>query len=174
MAGKGPLPSNPAQRQRRNQSATKATLSVVENPEVPPLPPAEHWLSDRWNHRTEEWEDPKWMPHVIAWWNDIWSSPMSSEFDDADIHGLYLACMYLQESTNSGLKASERISYGKNYEAAVRNYGLTPMARRSLQWEIARSDEATDKNAKRKARENPPAAPVDDDEEDPRYPRAVN
>lgn len=179
MAGTGPLPKNAAQRQRRNQSATKATLQVVEDPDIPELPPAEHWLSPMFDKANDTWVDPEWRPHVVAWWESIWSSPMSSEYDDADIHGLYLACMYLQESTNPMLKAAERISYGKNYEAAVRNYGLTPMSRRSLQWEIARSNEATEKAAEKanqkKAAKDAQTRPagVTSDEDDPRYPRAV-
>lgn len=170
MAGTGPLPKDPAARQRRNKAATKATLSLVVDHDVPDMPDARHWLTPMIDLKNGTSEDRDWPQHVVDWWYDIWSSPMSNEFDDADVHGLYLACMYLTESTNPLIRTADRISYGKSYEAAVKNFGLTPMSRRSLQWEIARADEATEKNAKRKNSATPGDAgprPVEDD--DPRY-----
>lgn len=144
-----PLPKHPAARQRRNKSSSKATLSLVVDHKVPMMPNPDHWL-----HRPDDvpGPDPVWSPAVEAWWEDIWSSPMSNEFTDADIHGLYLACFYLQQTLNPYLKIADRLNASKAYEAAVKNFGLTPMSRRSLQWEVERAEEAQAKGAKRKAR----------------------
>lgn len=152
----GPLPKDPEIRQRKNKSATKAVLSIVVNPEIPEMPPASDWLPSIWSDsdkKPDDHEEPSWNPAVERWWCDIWSSPMSNEFHESDVHGLYLACFYLQQTLNPYLKMSDRISASKSYEAAVKNFGLTPMSRRTLQWEIERSEEAMRTGAKKRGAE---------------------
>lgn len=81
--------------------------------------------------------DVDWNPAVKRWWHDIWSSPMSSEFVKADIHGLYMACYYMHESLNPFYKLSDRLAAGRAWENQVKNYGLNPSARESLRWQVA-------------------------------------
>ncbi|WIC89623.1 terminase small subunit [Rhodococcus phage Apiary] len=164
----GPTPSNPETRQRRNKVAGAAKLSLVVNHEVPPMPPAADWLVapmgiDDTDHPTE------WSQAVKDWWEDIWSSPMSNEYHDADVHGLYLACFYLQQTLNPYLKMSDRLNASKSYENAVKNFGLTPLSRRSLQWEIERADQAQAQGQKRRARSSGEEAPKPALVEDPRH-----
>ncbi|WNM69904.1 terminase small subunit [Rhodococcus phage GuyFagieri] len=158
-----PTPAKSAEtRQRRNKVAGAAKLSLVVKHDVPPMPPAEHWLVaplgiDDTDHPTD------WSQAVKDWWEDIWSSPMSNEYHDADVHGLYLACFYLQQTLNPYLKMSDRLNASKSYENAVKNFGLTPLSRRSLQWEIERADQAQAAGQKRRARsggEDEPAKPA--------------
>lgn len=165
----GPTPKSPAARQRRNKTATNAKLSLVVDHEVPPMPPATDWLA-RLDSEDGPVEEPTWSPAVVAWWESIWSSPMSNEYHEADIHQLYLACFYLHQTVSPYLKIADRLSASKAYEATVKNFGLTPMSRRSLQWEIERSEEAMAKAAKRRARTpDEPAATVPAGEvDDPR------
>lgn len=146
MAGRGPAPKDPGTRQRGNSTSTKAKLSVVrpEDIEIPPMPNADEYIADPFGQKAQ------WNPAVVRWWNDIWSSPMSAEFSDSDIHGLYLGCMYFHEQLNPLAKPTARASFATKFEQVVRNYGLNPMARRSLQWEIDRGDEAATRTDKRR------------------------
>ncbi|AYD82089.1 minor tail protein [Gordonia phage Turuncu] len=144
---------------RRNKTSTKAVLSTVVDHDIPTLPPAEEWLqtieeitasavmADAPPPEHRDWPEP-----VKRWWNDIWSSPMSNEFVHSDIHGLYLACFYMAQVLNPALKMSDRISASKAYETQVRNFGLNPMSRRTLQWEIERTEEALAKGEARRRR----------------------
>ncbi|QGH79244.1 minor tail protein [Gordonia phage Sukkupi] len=156
MAGTGPAAKEASTRQRRNKTSTKAVLHAVDNPEVPPLPAASDWLGGIEDITGDgEQIEREWPEPVKAWWDDIWSSPMSQEFVDSDIHGLYLACFYLAQVLNPFLKMSDRISASKAYETQVRNFGLNPMSRRTLQWEIERSEEAQERGRKRRAGRKP-------------------
>lgn len=150
----GPLPKDPGTRARRNKSATKATLQPVEDPYIPDLPDPEDYIPFALD--TPAVDDdlrPVWSKAVKNWWTDIWSSPMSAEFHPSDIHGLYLAAVYLQQALNPLLKAADRLAFAKQHEACVKNFGLSPMSRRALQWEIAKVDEAHQRAARRKPAE---------------------
>ena len=62
---------------RGRQVASTATILYPPEPEqikVPPLP----LRPDGWNAMTR------------AWWKEIWSSPMAAEYEDSDIHGLWI------------------------------------------------------------------------------------
>lgn len=125
---------NPA---RRNKSATRATLTRDHNIEAPPLP-----------EYGEEGEEDKgsWHPLTVQWWLDIWASPMAPEFEKSDIHGLYILAALIDTFWHKP---------GKDTAAEIRlqrvAFGLTPIDRRRLQWEIERTDEAQDKGARRRA-----------------------
>lgn len=138
MAGYGPTPSDPNKKTRTNKTSTRATLGIIENPDIPPMPPASDYVAER-----------AWNPAVVRWWNDIWSSPMSSEFMSSDIHGLYLGCKQLHESLNTSNKPTDQASFMTKFEQTIRNFGLNPMARRALQWEIERGTEAETKTQER-------------------------
>ena len=159
MAGHGPAAAPPGTAQRRNKSSTKASLKLAVDHDVPALPPAEDWFpADPLSPAAQRFPtvDPDtgalaWPPPVQRWWNDIWSSPMSNEFVHSDIQGLYMAAFYLAQALNPYAKMSDRLAAGKAHEACIRNYGLNPMARRTLQWEIERTKEAQERGAKRRA-----------------------
>ena len=68
---------NPA---RRNVSATKATLPQRSGRLTVPELPAPS-------------DDHVWHPLTLAWWRDVWRSPMAPEYDASDIHGLYVVAM---------------------------------------------------------------------------------
>lgn len=122
---------NPA---RRNKSATRATLTRDHDLIAPALPERENG----WHHLTEEW------------WADIWASPMAPEYDSSDLHGLYVLAdlidaYWLEDS------ARARAALAAEIRLQRQCFGLTPIDRRRLQWEIERTDEAQDRGAKRRA-----------------------
>lgn len=132
-----PVPKrNPA---RRNQSTTKSTLTRDHDVVAPDLPDRD----SGWHHLTTEW------------WADIWASPMAPEFDSSDTHGLYLLAdlvdaFWLEESPR------QRASLAGEIRLQRQCFGLTPIDRRRLQWEIARGDDAEQKTrARRKATPTP-------------------
>lgn len=126
------------------------------------MPDPMQYVSSPFPPGSDLYTEPAWFPAVKDWWTDIWSSPMSSEFNDSDVHGLYLGCMFFQESLNPLNKMAERMSAATKFEAVVRNYGLNPMARRALQWEIDRGDTADKRTRARKMAERSPVKAVDD------------
>jgi hypothetical protein len=137
-----PMPKrNPA---RRNVSATKSTLTRDHTVTAPDLPDRE----TGWHHLTAEW------------WADIWASPMAPEFDSSDIHGLFV----LADLVNSyWCEPSAKARSGLAAEIRLQRqcFGLTPIDRRRLQWEISRGDEAEERTAKRRsaAKKEPVADP---------------
>lgn len=166
MARGGPRKADGPSKKGAKATVTLLTAPKAEEIDIPPMPPAEDWIAvpRPVTHRKkkdqkvmeregfegngfvppdlEELPDPEWSPAVVKWWNDIWSSPMASEFVKADFHGLYLGCYYLHESLNPFYKLSDRISSAKAFEATLKNFGLTPSARESLRWQVAQGTAA--------------------------------
>ncbi|HEY3478761.1 MAG TPA: hypothetical protein VGL02_07655 [Streptomyces sp.] len=139
-----PLPKkNPA---RRNKSATKATLSRDHNVKMPPLPERIHHTDDGVEIVVD------WHEMTLAWWADIWSSPMAPEFETADMHGLYVLAILVDDfwrKPSTALAAEIRLQRMA--------FGLTPIDRRRLQWEIERGDDAAERTAARRRTPKPPA-----------------
>lgn len=124
-----PLPKTASTRQRRNKASTNRTLSTVHDVKAPTLPMNRGWLNA-----------------TRDWWADVWASPMAPEYDDSDIHGLYLLAALVDEfweSPSTSLAAEIRLQR--------QCYGLTPIDRRRLQWEIDRGDAAEENTQRRRA-----------------------
>lgn len=138
----GPLPMDPKMRQRRNKTSTAATLSLaasgVDAPELPEREPD-----------PETGLVPQWHPRTAAWWADVWSSPMASEFLDADVHGLYLLAE-LEDAFHWTRNTRDKMDLSKEIRLQRAMFGLTPMDRRRLQWEVERTESARDQGAKRR------------------------
>lgn len=129
----GPIPKPAAVRQRRNTVASQAALINHEPPLVkaPPLP-----------KRPEGW-------HKLtkAWWKDIWKSPMQAEFLQADVHALFrLAVLIDLFWTEPNLAVAAEIRLQQQA------FGLTPIDRRRLQWQVVQVEEAKDKHERGRAR----------------------
>ncbi|HWP38933.1 MAG TPA: hypothetical protein VNL18_15410 [Gemmatimonadales bacterium] len=128
-------------RQRRNRTTTAAVLprpeAMVENP-VPALPARER-------------KAERWHPKVVAWWTSVWRSPMAAEFLDSDVKGgLYLLAELYQQ-----LWAGEAADVGR-LAAEIRQqevrFGLSPIDRRRLQWEIEKAEQADERTRSRRQR----------------------
>ena len=102
------------------------------------------------------------------WWADIWSSPMSPEWDESDVHGLFvLAAIY--DDMWRGETARDRKEAAGEYRLQRKDFGLTPYDRRRLEWTIEQADEAAAKGRKRRnAAEPSRPAPTTGDSGDPR------
>lgn len=128
---------NPA---RRNRSATAATLTATHQVTAPPLPAGRDW-----------------DPMTVAWWTDTWASPMAPEYDASDRHGLFiLAALVDQFWTAPTKELAAEIRLQRSC------FGLSPIDRRRLQWEIERAEDAQDRGRGRRESTTPPAGPVPD------------
>jgi hypothetical protein len=142
----GPAPKPAGVRARRNRTSTSATLTAIHSVEMPELPAS---------------DAAGWHPLTVAWWRDIWASPMAPEFEKSDKHGLYILATLVNEfwlSPTKDLAAEIRLQR--------QAFGLTPMDRRRLQWEIERVDEAQDRGERR--RNAAPPKPDAEQAPDPR------
>jgi hypothetical protein len=144
----GPNGKPAATRARRNTTSTNAILrpqteeTKVEAPDLPKI------------------TGVRWQPMTRRWWKDLWDSPMAPEYDDADIHGLYNLAMLVNDFWMS-TTARERQLCMQEIRLQGYRYGMSPMDRRRLQWEIEKTDEAQSRGSKRRAHEAPqaPAGP---------------
>ena len=116
MGGRGPAPKPAATRVRRNRPTGARTFELDASPGVPALP-------DRYDQRTR------------AWWEAVKSSPMREEYTSSDWQGLLAVAALLELWwVTADPKALTE------WRAGCREFGLTPIARRSLAWEIRRAD----------------------------------
>ncbi len=127
----GPVPKPSSMRQRRNKVSTASVLSATPPPaEVPELPARGR---------------RKWHPMTLAWWNDVWLSPMAPEFLQADVHGLYILAdlidAYWKRPTTT---------LATEIRQQRQCFGLTPIDRRRLQWEVAKVESAEARRPVRK------------------------
>ncbi len=137
----GPDPKHSSVRARQNRMSTAATLRVDPTLEPPVLPDA-----------------VSWHPLTEAWWADVWSSPMAPEFDASDRHGLFVLAVLVDDFWCAGSAASHRDLAAEIRQQSQR-FGLSPLDRRRLQWEVERSEEAQEKGARRRARSAPASDP---------------
>lgn len=131
----GPAPKPNAA--RRNKTSTRATLSAVHDVQAPLLPKGRQW----------DWQ-------TESWWRDIWASPMAPEFDDSDKHGLFRLAVLVDDFWTAD-DANTRMKLSAEIRMQGQCYGLTPIDRRRLQWEIDRGEEAEAKTRKRKSASEP-------------------
>ncbi len=125
---RGPLPKDPKLRQRRNRVSTAATLREVpasERRRAPSLPKRSDSIA--------------WHPVTRVWWRSVWASPMASEYLDADVKGrLYrLAILVDRFWWKPSVNLDAQICRNEA------DLGLSPIARRRLQWEVERVEEVT-------------------------------
>ncbi len=84
-----------------------------------------------------------WHPMVVAWWKDLWSSPMANEYVESDKHGLFLLAVLHDQFWCTG----EREIAGE-IRLQEQRFGLSPMDRRRLQWQVATTEERLRKGGK--------------------------
>jgi hypothetical protein len=152
----GPPPKDLEVRARANKAATRAELGEDDpSVEIPKLP--KHFEeklvrkkgADGIVREKVELVETPWHPMTIAWWNDIWPSPMAKQWHSSDIHGLYaVAYLYDRFFRHPNEKTHAEI------RLARQPYGLTPLDRRRLEWTLANT-KITETRANRG--EKPPA-----------------
>lgn len=115
------LPKPAALRQRRNKKAG-ATELVESRRRAPVLP---NDLGREWHRLTR------------AWWAKVWRSPMANEYLDTDVDGLVRLAVVVDqfyETLDPKLMAEIRLQEAR--------FGLSPVDRSRLQWEVAKGEEA--------------------------------
>lgn len=135
----GPAPKPPGLRQRRNKVSTRSVLpSVTESKKrkVPPLP-------------KREAQTEKWHPRVLEWWKALWKSPMAGEYLDVEVQsGLYLlAELHQKRWTTRDLK--EFVALSAEIRQQEVRFGLSPVDRRRLQWEVEKGEQASERTQRR-------------------------
>ncbi len=146
---RGPPPNDPRllRGHRRNRASTQATLpseAEAAQQQIPELPPRKG----------------KWRPEVIDWWAAVWTSPMSVEYLKVDKHGLYRLAVLLQDFWTTRV-VKDRFRFAAEIRQQESCFGLTPVDRRRLQWEIDRAEIAVKKTAARRKRPDPNKDPRD-------------
>lgn len=135
---------DPSVRARRNKASTAATLSRPVGGKVPPMP-----------------EGVDWHEETKRWWHDVWSSPMSPEWDASDVHNVGICALTFNDIWAADT-ARERKDAAGEYRLQSARLGLSPYDRRRLEWTRESADEAKDRGAQRRARRAPAPAAGDD------------
>lgn len=132
----GPHPKPASQRRRRNKAPGARQLRSVQpgDVEVPKLPT-----------RRIDGRNAKWLASTRAWWVDVWSSPMAPEYDPSDVHGLYVLAVLVDNFWRDPTP-----EHAKELRLHRQCFGLEPIARRRLQWEIERGEEAERRTRERR------------------------
>lgn len=130
----GPQPKPSHMRQRRNKTTTRAKLPAparkARAPKLPKLPARGRGRG-------------AWHPRVRAWWTDVWKSPMASEYLDVHRHGLE-ALAELRQQFHTAEEPGKIAALHAEIRHSQRDYGLTPLDLRRLQWEVRRAVDSTD------------------------------
>lgn len=111
----GPPPKPPSQRRRRNAIAAPVVLPAGKRKAKAPALPLRRVSAE-----------------TRAWWRMIWASPMAHAWLEADVPGL-VRLAGLMERAATGAAPLGVLTEIRNLED---RYGLSPMARRRLQWEV--------------------------------------
>ena len=123
----GPLPKDPKTRQRSNKAISRALLSPEKRPikHTPRLP---------------DLEIAEWSDLTRAWWEELWQSPQSDLFLRSDLGSLFrLAVLQNKFFTTFSLAVASEL------RLLEREFGLTSLSRRRLEWTVAQTESAIDK-----------------------------
>jgi hypothetical protein len=80
--------------------------------------------------------DEVWLVSSREWWRTIWASPMATAWVDADVDSL----IRLARMRDDFYRGELPVSAFSAMQALEDRFGLSPKARRALQWEIAKTD----------------------------------
>jgi hypothetical protein len=140
MAGRGPAPKPANLRQRRNKKIGATTLQAMdinqsEKKKIPALQNPDKRIFHRLTHQ---------------WWKHVWESPMAGEYLPTDIDGLARLAILVDDYYK--FPSKDLMSEIRLQEA---RFGLSPVDRSRLQWEVAKGEEA-ERKRKPPERQTPP------------------
>ena len=125
----GPAPKPAHLRQRTNRKAGHATLMAMPSPRVPKIPNPDK--------RT-------WHPLTRTAWAHAWTSPMASQWLETDADALgRLALLWDEFYKRPSADALKEI----RLQGAL--FGLSPLDRSRLQWEVGRVEDAAQTRPRR-------------------------
>lgn len=128
-----PIPKDPKTRQRRNKPKSGARLAAAPAAGCPDLPELRR-------------DGEEWHPATRKWWDDVWASPMAAQYLEVEVHGLVDVA---EARDRAAWKWS--VETVRAIEMLERRFGLTPLDRRRLEWEIAKVEAAKDRSPARPA-----------------------
>jgi hypothetical protein len=133
MGGKGPAPKPINLRQRRNKKAGAAKLPIynknISKNKIPEL---------------QNPDERKFHPLTISWWGRVWESPMAGEYLPTDIDGLARLAILIDNYYRDPMAKNAKEILGEIRLQEAR-FGLSPVDRSRLQWEVQRGEEAEKK-----------------------------
>jgi hypothetical protein len=132
VAGHGPEPKDPATRQRRNAVSTGSVIEA-EPARMPALG------TYRPKRDPADLEEPqiRWHPETRRWWKTIWASPIAGRWIDAHAIGLRSLARLIDDFWRASTPDLAKQIHAE-IRLAEREFGLSVMAARSLNWEIRR------------------------------------
>lgn len=98
-----------------------------------------------------------WHDQTVAWWNDVWASPMAKEWDRSDLHNVFVVAL-LYDDIWMAETAKQRKDALAEYRLQRADLGLSPYARRRLEWTIETAEDAKARGQKRRGNGTAPAA----------------
>lgn len=139
----------------RGKKAVLAERIIAAESDVPAMP--KH--PDQWDPASEMVLPVQWHEQTVAWWNDVWTSPMVSAWDESDCHNVY-AIALLYDDIWTATTARERKDALAEFRQQRAGLGLDPVARARLQWTIEGADEAKAKGDRRRQASGQAGAPA--------------
>lgn len=80
--------------------------------------------------------DAGWLDATRRWWGRLWSSPMGSAYLEADLGPLVRLAELEDARARGTLSATGMLAM----TALEDRFGISPKARRALQWEVAQAE----------------------------------
>lgn len=150
----GPAPKPAHRRQRTNRTSTASVLEATPAVKVDLPLRYSSWKCVecylRPGRHSEEYFDKEeiaphdfvaaeveWQPLTVRWWDTIWESPMVQEWVNADVPDLVAIAFLWDNFYRLG-----EPSIHAEIRMASREFGLSPLSRRTLQWEIHKVESA--------------------------------
>ena len=125
--GPRPKPAHLRQRTNRKAGASVLLLPAAGGVPVPDLPP--HPLGTAWH------------PYTLESWGRVWTSAMASKWLPSEFDGVFrMAILW------DGFYRTGRATDLAEIRQQEQRFGLSPLDRSRLQWEILRTDEAERKH----------------------------
>lgn len=137
---------------KRGTKADLVELLVAAARNIPHLPSHPPRFTEDGERIPVDWHD-----QTVAWWNDVWTSPMANEWDASDIHNVFVIALLYDDIWSAGT-ARERKDALAEYRLQRADLGLSPYSRRRLEWTIETAAEATDRGRERRERKSNGAA----------------
>jgi hypothetical protein len=126
VAGRGPAPKPAHLRQRTNHKAGGVTLTARAASRTPTIP-----NPDR----------RKWHRLTLIAWQHVWASPMASQWLETDVDALGRVALlwdqYYKTPSDAKVMAEIRLQ--------EQRFGLSPLDRSRLQWEVSPAEPAEPK-----------------------------
>lgn len=149
--------SRPADQQlpRRGRKAELVEVLTAAARNIPDLPAHPPRYDDEGNQFPLDWH-----AQTVSWWNDVWTSPMAEEWDDSDLHNVFVVAL-LYDDIWTATTPKQRKEALAEYRLQRSDLGLSPYSRRRLEWTIETAAEAKERGEKRRTNGRvPPPAPA--------------